>query len=138
MSKEFTALIHNGTWELVPPSKHQNLIRCKWIFRLNRSPDDSINCYKATLVAKGYHQRPGLDYSNTFSLVVNPTTIRLVLIIALSCGWSLYQLDVNNAFLHSSISEEVYMHQSPGFIDQNYPSHVCRLRKVLYGLKQAP
>ncbi|PKI44367.1 hypothetical protein CRG98_035241, partial [Punica granatum] len=138
MSEEFNALVKNHTWDLVPASKRQNIIGCKWVFRIKRNADGSINRYKARLVAKGFHQRPGLDYTETFSPVIKPTTIRVVLSLAVSSGWPIRQLDVSNAFLHGSIDEEVYMVQPPGFVDSNHPTHVCRLRKALYGLKQAP
>ncbi|CAL2238106.1 unnamed protein product [Prunus armeniaca] len=138
MSTEFNALISNGTWELVPSDSTQNLIGCKWVFRIKRHPDGTIDRYKARLVTKGFHQRPGVDFSETFSPVVKPTTIRVVLHLALSHGWPIRQLDVNNAFLHGTLSDIVYMSQPPGFVDTNLPSHVCKLRKALYGLKQAP
>ncbi|PKA62506.1 Retrovirus-related Pol polyprotein from transposon TNT 1-94 [Apostasia shenzhenica] len=138
MSTEFDALVQNGTWELVPPNAAQNIVGCKWIFRIKRSPDGSIDRYKARLVAKGFHQRPGVDYHETFSPVVKPTTVRLVLSIAISRGWSLRQLDVNNAFLQGTLTEDVYMQQPQGFIDTDHPKHVCKLRKAIYGLKQAP
>lgn len=125
----------NKTWHLVPPRKGKNLIDCKWVFRIKRKSDGTIDRYKARLVAKGFKQRYGIDYEDTFSPVA---TIHLVLSIAVSRGWSLRQLDVQNAFLHGILEEEVYMKQPPGFENKNAPAHVRKLDKALYGLKQAP
>ncbi|KAK0607898.1 hypothetical protein LWI29_022218 [Acer saccharum] len=138
MAEECNALINNGTWELVQPNPSTNVIGCKWIFRIKRKSDGTIDRYKARLVAKGFNQRPGVDYFETFSPVIKPTTVRLVLSIATSHGWPLRQLDINNAFLQGQLTEDVYMAQPPGFIDSDYPTHVCKLRKAIYGLKQAP
>jgi hypothetical protein len=80
----------------------------------------------------------GIDYDDTFSPVVKPTTIRMVLSLTVSRGWVLHQLDVQNMFLHSILDEDVYMKQPPGFVDSNFPSYHCKLDKALYGLKQAP
>ena len=79
-----------------------------------------------------------MDYLETFSLVIKPTTIRLVLNIAIINGWSLRQLVINNAFLQGTLVEILYMAQPPGFIDSDNPTHVCKLYKVIYDLKQAP
>ena len=127
MSDEFNALIRNDTWQLIPASSSKNVVGCKWIFHTKRHSNGSIDRYKACLVAKGFHQRPRVDYYDTFSPVIKPTTIRVVLSIAINSGWPLRQLDVNNAFLQGTLIEHVYMHQPPGFIDKDFPSHVCKL-----------
>lgn len=66
------------------------------------------------------------------------TTIRVVLALAVNFNWSVTQLDVQNAFLHGYVTEEVYMKQPGGFVDPNFPSHVCRLHRSLYGLRHSP
>ncbi|KAH0751494.1 hypothetical protein KY285_004642 [Solanum tuberosum] len=138
MKSEFDALLNNQTWELVPHDPTKNIVSCKWLCRLKRKADGTIERYKARLVAKGFTQRPGVDYHATFSPVVKPTTVRLVLSIAVHQNWPLRQLDVNNAFLQGRLEEDVYMVQPPGFADVQFPSHICRLKKAIYGLKQAP
>jgi hypothetical protein len=90
------------------------------------------------LVTRGFTEQEGIDYLETFSLVVQPTMIRLVLTIIVSYDWKIHQLDVYNAFLNGIIQEEVYIAEPHGFIDPTFPSHVCRLHKSLYGLEQAP
>ena len=137
MEQEFQALLKNGTWQLVPSVSGVNIIDSKWVFKVKRHADGSIERYKARLVAKGFKQRYGLDYEDTFT-VIKPTTIRILLSLVVTRGWSLRQLDVQNAFLHGVLEEEVYMRQPPGFVDPTRPRHLCRLVKALYGLKQAP
>lgn len=97
-----------------------------------------MKSFKSRLVAKGFHQRPGINYHDTFSPVIKHASIRLVLGIVVAHDWPLKQLDVNNAFLQGDLHEEVYMTQPPGFINKDKPDNVCRLRKTIYKLKQAP
>lgn len=138
MNTEFDALLQDQTWTLVPPELATNVIGCKWVFRIKRKSDGSINQYKARLVAKGFHQQPGIDYGETYSPVIKPTTVCIVLSLALSNGSPIYQIDIQNAFLHGTISEVVYMTQTPGFSHPQFPTHLCKLQKALYGLKQTP
>jgi histone deacetylase 1/2 len=127
MEDEFQALLRNNTWRLVPPKSGINIIDSKWVFKVKKHADGTIERYKARLVAKGFKRRYGLDYEDTFSPVVKPTTVRLLLSLAVTRGWSLRQLDVQNAFLHGVLEEEVYMRQPPGFVDPSCPQHLCRL-----------
>lgn len=137
MNEEFSALQRQNTWSLVPATPRINLVGYKWVYKLKLNSDGLIARYKARLVAKGFHQQAGIDYTETFSPVAKPTTVRLILTIAMSFRWSLRQLDVSNAFLHGSLQEEVYMQQPFGYVDPQFPSHVYKLHKSLYGLKQA-
>jgi histone deacetylase 1/2 len=114
------------------------LIDCKWVYRIKKRADGSIDRYKARLVAKGFKQRYGIDYEDTFSPMVKIATNRTVLSLAVSRGWSLRQLDVKNAFIHGVLDEEVYMKQPPGFENPHALHYICKLDKALYGLKQAP
>jgi hypothetical protein len=83
---EFSALVHNKTWHLIPPQRCRNLIDCKWVYKIKRKVDGSVDRYKARLVAKGFKQRYGIDYNDTFSHVVKFATICLALSLAVSRG----------------------------------------------------
>lgn len=86
---------------------------------------------------KGFNQRLDIDYRETFSLVIKLTIVRLILSLALSNGWSLKQLDVNNVFLHMHLLKDVYMSQPSNFVDKSNLTHVCHFKNILYSLKQA-
>jgi hypothetical protein len=138
MHEEIQALRANRTWTLVPFKTSMNVVGSRWVYKIKRRSDGSIERYKACLVARGFTQQEGIDYSETFCPVIKQATVRLVFSIVVSCGWKIHQLDIHNAFLNGVLDEEVYMKQPPGFVDSTLPSHVCRLHKFLYGLKQAP
>lgn len=81
----------------------------KWVFRIKRKADGFVDKFKAQLVTRGYNQRPRVYYKETFSLIVKPATIWTMLNIVVMNGWLLRQMDVNNAFIHGTLSETVYM-----------------------------
>jgi hypothetical protein len=109
MNAEFDALVKNNTWHLVPQKGVKNVIDCKWVYKIKTKADNTLDRYKARLVAKGFKQRYGIDYEDTFSPVVKAATIRVILSLAVSGGWSLRQLDVQNVFLHGILEEDVCM-----------------------------
>lgn len=123
MLDELAALRQNQTWTLVPRAPHMNVVGSKWVFKTKLKADGSLDRLKARLVAKGHHQIDGIDYIETFSPVIKPGTIRLVLSLAMVRQWDIRQLDVKNAFLYGHISEDIYMTQPPGMHDPN--SFVC-------------
>jgi hypothetical protein len=135
MCDEIAALRSNRIWSLVPFHSSMNVVGSRWVYRIKRRVDGSIERYKARLVARGFTQQEGIDYSETFSPIIKQATVRLVFSIAVSRNWKIHQLDIHIAFLNGVLTEEVYMKQPPSFVDSSLPSHVCRLHKSLYGLK---
>jgi len=131
------ALDANATWELVALPEDKKAIGCKWVYKVKHNVDGSMSRYKARLVAKGYAQTYDIDYEEIYSPVAKMTTVRAIIIIVTTKGWSLHQMDVKNVFLHGDLQEEVYMEQPLGYVDQTHPNLVCKLKKALYGLKQA-
>lgn len=136
MVDEFNAIQRTSTWVLVPFHHSMNVIPNNWVYHVKCKSDGSIERFKARLVTNDFHQQEGIDFGE--SPMVTHATIRLVLSIALHFQWPIRQLDVQNAFLHGNLTKEVYMRKPVGFIDQQFPSHVCRLCRSLYGLKQEP
>ena len=138
MQEEYNALMKNHTWKLVPMRTNRKLVGCKWVFKLKKNANWLISRYKAMLVAKGYDQFACFNYNETFSPVVKPTIIHVIIIVAFSQNWPLRQVNVNNAFLHSDLNETIFMYQPPCFESTSYSNPICHLNKALYGLKQAP
>ncbi|KAJ9557697.1 hypothetical protein OSB04_012311 [Centaurea solstitialis] len=129
---EMSPLLFNYTWDLVPKPLNANIVGSRWLYRHKFNSNGCLERYKG----RGFSQQPGLDFDDTFSPVVKPTSIRTVLSISISCNWPIHQLDVKNAFLHGDLTETVYMCQPPGYVDSTFLEHVYRLRKALYGLNQ--
>lgn len=136
INAELQALEENHTWDVVRcPSMKP--IGSKWVFSVKLRSDGSLDRYKAHLVALGNRQEFGVDYEEIFAPIAKMTTVCIILAIAASQSWNLHQLDVNNAFPHGDLHEEIYMKLPSGMIASS-SRDVCRLRRSLYGLKQAP
>ncbi|GAU44848.1 hypothetical protein TSUD_112220 [Trifolium subterraneum] len=137
MDQEIEAIKRNDTWELVSLPHGEKRIGVKWIYKTKYNEKGEIEKYKARLVAKGYSQQYGIDYNEVFAPVARWDTIRMVLSLAACQNWFVYQLDVNSAFLHGELTENVYIAQPLGY-QKGSIDKVYKLKKALYGLKQAP
>ncbi|GJT82061.1 retrovirus-related pol polyprotein from transposon TNT 1-94 [Tanacetum coccineum] len=124
--------------ELVPPPDCAIIIALKWVYKVKLDEYGDVLKNKTRLVAKGYRQKKGLDFEESFASVARLEAIRIFLANAASKNMTVYQIDVKTAFLNDELKEEVYVSQPKGFIDPDRPHHVYRLKKALYGLKQAP
>ncbi|KAL2237905.1 UNVERIFIED_CONTAM: Retrovirus-related Pol polyprotein from transposon RE1 [Sesamum indicum] len=135
MKTELDALEKNNTLDIVKLPNNKRTIGCKWVYKLKLNSDGTIDRYKARLVAKGYNQIPGIDFLDSFSPVAKTVTVRTLLAVTTKLDWHVHQLDINNAFLHGYIDEELYMQAPEGYDIEN--DHVCKLKMSIYGLKQA-
>ena len=106
------------------------------MYKIKFRPDGSIERYKARLVIRGFQQVKDKDYKHTFSPVAKLTIVRIFIALATTRGSLLHQLDINNAFLHGFLDEEVYMYPPEGYLIAK-PGQVCKLERSLYDLKQA-
>lgn len=136
VDEEIKSLTKNNTWTIVERPKDSRLIDSKWVFRLKRDQDGQIKKYKARLVARGFMQKEGFDYEETYAPVARLTTLRTLLAIINHENLEVQQMDVKSAFLHGTIEEDIYMKIPEGFVVKD--GLVCKLNKALYGLKQAP
>ena len=138
MDHEVEALVSQRTWTLVPRPADANIVACKWVFTIKYHPDGTIARHKARMVARGFTQAYGIDYTETFSPVVRLNFVRVLLSLVVNEAWSLHQVDVSNAFLYGDLEEQVFMEQPLGYVAQGESSKVCFLQKSIYGLKKSP
>src|SRR6201999_1473797 len=135
--KEIQALLDNGTWELSSLPPGHKAIGCRWVFIIKRKSDGSIDRYRARLVGKGFSQRPGFDYDETYASTVKWATLRVILAYAALEDLEIESIAMFSAFLNGDIDSEIYMQQPEGF-PQGSPDQVLRLVKSIYGMKQSP
>lgn len=135
---EFESLLENDTWDLVKLPKDRKPIGSRWVFKVKHHSDGEVERYKCRLVAKGYSQKYGADYDETFSPVVRFSSIRALLSFAVQNNMHVHQMDVVTAFLNGHLEEEIYMEQPDGYVKPGQEHLVCKLKKAIYGLKQSP
>eukprot|EP00253_Pinus_taeda_P023446 PITA_23446 len=137
MVEEYNSIMVNDVREVVLRPQDRSMVGSRWIYKVEYATDDNVEIYKARFVAKGYAQKEGIDYEETFALVARYTSIRIVISLAAQIEWEI-QMDVKTTFLNGVIEQEVYIKQPKGFETHKKKSHVCKLKKALYGPKQAP
>jgi transposase InsO family protein len=138
MREELASIVANHTWTLVPLPAGRKAVGCKWVLKIKRKADGSIDRFKARLVAKGFLQKEGLDYTETFAPVARMPSLRALLAIAAAQDLEVHQMDVRTAFLNGELEEDIYMEQPQGFVASGSQAQlVYKLHRSLYGLKQA-
>lgn len=131
MDDEMRSMKENDVWDLEELPLDRHAISCKWVLRKKRDGK-----YRARLVARGFMQKEGIDYTQTFSPVISMPALRFILVIMLNENLNVFVLDVKTAFLNGDLNEVIYMDQPEGYEDNS--GRKCKLKKSLYGLKQAP
>ena len=137
MKEEYEALMNNDTWKLTKLPEGRAAIKCKWVYKTKHDTNGDTCRYKARLVIKGYSQRKGVDYDETYSPVVRHSSLRYLFALAAKYHLQIDQMDAITAFLQGDLEEEIYMEQPPCFVKDEEPRLVCRLNKALYGLKHS-
>ncbi|GKC06701.1 retrovirus-related pol polyprotein from transposon TNT 1-94 [Tanacetum coccineum] len=138
MQEEIHEFQRLEVWELVPCPDKVLLIKLKWIYKVKTDKFGRVLKNKARLVAQGFRQEEGIDFEESFAPISRIEAIRIFIANSAHKNMTIYQMDVKTDFLNGELKEEVYVSQLEGFVDQDNPSHVYKLKKALYGLKQAP
>nr|GEV17277.1 hypothetical protein [Tanacetum cinerariifolium] len=138
MQEELHQFDRLDVWELIDRPLYTNIINMKWLWKNKRDEENTVIRNKSRLVAKGYAQKEGVDFEESFVPVARLEAVRLIIVYATHKSFTVYQMDNKKAFLYSPLKEEVYVNQPDGFVDPYHPDKVYRLKKALYRLKQAP
>lgn len=139
MDKEMNSIKSREVWKLVPPSmvpRGRNIIGCRQVCHIKRDASGHEVEHKVRLVAQGFTQVAGMDYTDTFAPVAHMESMRTILHIGAQRNWLLRQFDMKTAFLYGELEEEIYMRQPKGYEEKGKEDHIALLQKGLYGLKQ--
>ena len=111
MMGEYQSIMKNDVWDIVPKPENKSVFSLKWICKIKHGADGSIGKYKARFVARGFSQKEGIDYEETFSPVARYTSIRTIITLASMMKWDLHQMDVKTTFMNGMIEVEFYIEQ---------------------------
>lgn len=136
MQEEVDSLVTNGTWTLMDLFSNAYALGGKWVYKIKRGPQGEVARYKARWVVRGFEQREGIDFNETFASVVKLMSYKAIFVLTAALNWELEQMDVKIVFLYGNVEEVIYVTQPTGFEVDN-KRKVCRLKKALYGLKQS-
>lgn len=109
MIEEYQSIMKNVVWDIEPKLKENSMVTSKWIYKTKHATNNSVEKYKASCVARGFSQKEGIYYKETFVHVSRYTSIRAILLIAAVIKWKLHQMDVKTYFLNNVVEEEVYV-----------------------------
>lgn len=137
MKEEMKSMTDNDIWKLVELLKGAKSVCCKWIFKTKRNSKSNIEKYKVFLIAKGFTQKVGINYNETFSHISMKDSFKIIMILVIHYNLELYQMDIKTAFLNGEVDEIIYMMQLENFKSKDSKHPVCRLKKFIYGLKWA-
>nr|GEV40459.1 retrovirus-related Pol polyprotein from transposon TNT 1-94 [Tanacetum cinerariifolium] len=137
MQEELHQFDRLDVWELVDRPLCKNVINMKWLWKNKRDEENTVIRNKSRLVAKGYAQKEGVDFEESFTPVARLEAVRLFIAYAAHKSFTVYHMDVKTTFLYGPLKEEVYVNQPDGFVDPYHLDKVYHLKKALYGLKQA-
>jgi hypothetical protein len=135
MEEELRSMSSNDVWDLVEISDGVKRVSCKYVYKTKYDSKGKIKRFKTRLVAKGFTQREGIDYTENFSHVSKKDSFRIVMALVAHYDLELHQMDVKTVFLNGELQEIVYMAQSKGFAIEGKEHMGCRLKKFIYGLK---
>jgi len=131
MEKEIESLRKNDVWELVELPKGRKAVGSKWLFKIKTDAEGFVERFKARLVTRGFSQKPGIDYDETFSPVARFESVRTVIALAVQNDLKIHQIDTT-ASLNGDLKDEVYMKQPEGFVVTGQELIVCKLKRSIY------
>nr|GFA23267.1 retrovirus-related Pol polyprotein from transposon TNT 1-94 [Tanacetum cinerariifolium] len=138
MQEEIFEFERLQVWELVSCPDKVFLIKLKWIYKVKTDEFGVVQKNKARLVSQGFKHEEGIDFEESFAQVARIEAIHIFVANEAHKNITIFQMDIKPAFLNGELKEEDYVSQPEGFVDQDNPSHVYKLKKAIYGLKQAP